>query len=314
MAETLAAGFTYVADDDARSPATAHPNGNLWENGADAIDELAHLLKVREIALGNFSENTIRMGRPLATIEEVLVPIYLLHRYQIEAVGKLVGGQYYNYNLRGDQQAMPRPVAASRQREAIDALLRTLDADLLEVPDSIVALIAPRPPGHQKSRETFTGSTGVVFDTKAPAASAVAMTLEVLLEPSRAARMSQNDAPGFSSVTRGLMSASWRKKPATGTHGAIQRQTNMLVLHAILRLAFNPDADNDVRAIALASVRELSDWLARQSPKSDVWHAHYRFAQFEIDRLLADPAQIEQLSPVTIPPGSPIGSFLSSFH
>ncbi len=314
MAETLAAGFKYVADDDSRSLATAHPDGNLWENGADPVEELEHLLTVREIALNNFSEATIRPGRPLASIEEVLVPIYLLHRFQIEAVGKLIGGQYYHYNLRGDGQPLPRPVAGEKQQQAIDALLQTLDANTLKVPEHILSLIPPRPPGNQKSRETFTGSTGVVFDASAPAASAAALTLNVLLEPSRAARMEQSASPGFTSVTRGLLSASWRTKPAAGALGAIQRQTNMLVLHALLRLAFNPDADNDVRAIALASIRDLSDWVARQSPKSDVWNAHYRFAQFEIDRLLSNPEQIEQLPLVVIPPGSPIGSSFAGMH
>ena len=314
MAETIAAGYKYVADDDARSPATAHPDGNLWDNGRDAIEELEHLLNVRSIALNNFSAHTIRIGRPLATIEEVLVPIYLLHRFQIEAVGKLIGGQHYNYNLRGDGQDLPRPVAESRQQDAIEALLQTLDPESLKLPDDLLSLIAPRPPGNQKSRETFNGATGVVFDAKAPAASAVAMTLSVLLEPSRAARMSQNEAPGFSVVTAGLMSASWRRKPAAGAVGAIQRQTNRLVLHALFRLAFDPGADGDVRAIALASITDLSDWLARQSPKSDAWRAHYRFARFEIDRLLADPSQIDALQPVTIPPGSPIGSIESRIH
>jgi Met-zincin/Domain of unknown function (DUF5117) len=314
MAETIAAGYKYVADDDARSPATVHPDGNLWDNGKDSIEELEHLLNVRAIALDKFSEHTIRTGRPLATIEEVLVPIYLLHRFQIEAVGKLIGGQHYNYNLRGDGQELPRPVAESRQQDAIEALLQTLDPESLKLPGDLLSLIAPRPPGNQKSRETFSGATGVVFDAKAPAASAVALTLSVLLEPSRAARMSQNDAPGFSVVTDGLMSASWRSKPAAGAVGAIQRQTNRLVLHALFRLAFDPAADGDVRAIALASITDLSDWLARQSPKSDAWRAHYRFARFEIDSLLADPSQIDALPPVTIPPGSPIGSIESRIH
>ncbi len=88
----------YATDADAREPGSSHPQANLWDNGDDAIAELEHLLKVREYALGNFSERNIRPGRPLATLEEVLVPIYLLHRYQIQAVGKLIGGQYFSYH------------------------------------------------------------------------------------------------------------------------------------------------------------------------------------------------------------------------
>jgi hypothetical protein len=312
--ETIAAGFKYVADNDSRPTATAHPDGNLWDNGADALEELQHLLRVRQIALQRFSERNIRIGRSLAEIEEVLVPIYLLHRFQIEAVGKLVGGQYFSYNLRGDGQSPQRPVAAARQQQAIDALIATLDPKVLSLPDDLVATISPRPPNNPKSRETFSGATGVVFDAKAPAASAVAMTLNVLLEPSRAARLQQTGTPGFGAVPEALMNASWRSKQARGLSGAIQRQTNLQVLYALFHLAFNPVADNDVRAISLAAISTLDTWLSRQSPKSDVLNAHFRFAQFEIDRLLGDPAEIGVLIPVTVPPGSPIGSYQTSIH
>ena len=309
MQETLAAGFKYVADGDSRSLSSAHPDGNLWDNGEDAVAELEHLLRVRGIALGNFSERNIRLGRPLATVEEVLVPIFLLHRFQLQAVGKLIGGYYYEYNLRGDGQQAARPVALKKQQQAIDALLRTLDADMLALPDELLALIPPRPPGNMKSRETFSGGTGVVFDATAPAASAVTLTLNVLLDPSRAARLSQAGGPGFNTVLDGLMAATWRTPREDGTIGAIQRQTNIQVMHGLLRLAFDPEANDDVRALALRSIDGLLDWLERQSPRSALWNAHYRFAQFEINRLLADPAQIEQLTPVTVPPGSPIGSY-----
>jgi hypothetical protein len=308
VAETIAAGFKYVGEDDSRSAATAHPDGNLWDNGEDAIAELDHLMRVREIALKNFSEHNIRVTRPLATIEEVLVPIFLLHRFQIDAVGKLIGGHYYNYALRGDGQSSQRPVAAARQQLAIDALIRTLDPDSLRLSDNLVSLIPPRPPGNLKSRETFSGSTGVIFDPKSPAASATAVTLRVLLEPSRAARLAQSGTPGFEAVTSALIDASWRAKPRGGISGAIQRQTNMQIVHGLLRLAFDPAADGDVRALALDAINDLDVWLTKQSPKSKVWNAHYQFARFEIDRLLTDPIQIETLIPVTVPPGSPIGS------
>lgn len=314
MDETIAAGFRYVSDTDSRSAATAHPDGNLWDNGADAIDELAHLLRLREIALKNFSARNVRIGRPLAAIEEVLVPIYLLHRFQIEAVGKLIGGQYFNYNLRGDGQSPQRPVAAGRQQQAIDALIATLDPQLLVLPDDLVSLISPRPPNNPKSRETFSGATGIIFDAKSPAASSVAMTLNVLLEPSRAARLIQTGTPGLSAVTSALLDATWHEKLSRGTQGAIQRQTNMQVLYALLRLAFDPAADGEVRAIALDAITGLNTWLSRQSSKNAVLRAHYRFAQFEIDRLRSDPSQLELVTPVTIPPGSPIGSYQSGTH
>ena len=309
LAETIASGLKYVADADARSAATAHPDGNLWDNGADAIEELEHLLRVRRIALANLSQRSIRLHRPLASIEEVLVPIYLLHRFQIEAVGKLIGGQYYRYNLRGDGQPLPVAVDSPRQQKAIAALIATLDPSILRLPDTLVAEIAPRPPNNPKSRETFTGATGAIFDAKSPAASAVAMTLAVLLEPTRAARLLQSPGPGFSDLLDALLEKSWYAKPAGGMTGGIQRQTNMQVLYALLRLGFDATADSDARALALDAVASLDTWLSRQSPRDALTRAHYGFARFEIDRLKNAPAELESLSPVIVPPGSPIGSF-----
>ena len=314
LKETTAAGFKYVSDADSRSVATAHPDGNLWDNGEDAIEELHHLLRVRDIALKNFSERNIRLGRPLATLEEVLVPIYLLHRFQIEAVGKLIGGHYYNYNLRGDGQPVSTPVTADRQQQAIDALIATLDPALLQLSDDLVAMIPPRPPNNPKSRETFSGASGVIFDAKSPAASSVAMTLRVLLEPSRAVRLAASGAPALSAVTDGLVNASWKQKLSSGMTGSIQRQTNLQVLYALLGLAFNSAADAEVRSIALDAVDGLNAWLSRQSPRDPATRAHYGFARFEIDRLRRDPAQLELVLPTTVPPGSPIGSSQTGIH
>jgi hypothetical protein len=145
MAETIASGLIFVSDDDSRAVGTAHPAGNLWDSGADSIAELEHLLKVRAHALGRFSENNIRPGRPMATLEEVLVPLFLLHRFQLHAVGKLVGGQYFTYALRGDGQDIVSQVAGDRQRQAIAALLETLSPDVLRVPENVLRLIPPRP-------------------------------------------------------------------------------------------------------------------------------------------------------------------------
>ncbi|MCH8278329.1 MAG: zinc-dependent metalloprotease [Proteobacteria bacterium] len=307
LEQTIAEGYKYVADGDSRSISTSHPDGNLWDNGSDAIAELEHLLRVREIALQQFSERNIRVGRPLATLEEVLVPVYLLHRFQIKAVGKLIGGQYFNYAMRGDGQQFSQPVSVARQQQAIDALIATLSPSVLRLPAELAARLLPRPPNNPKSRETFSGATGLNFDAAAPAASAVALTLRVLLDPSRAARLARSGAPGFDSITGALLASSWFSRPVDGIDGTIQRQTNMQVMYGLLGLAFNPAADADVRAIALDEISDLQNWLERQTPRNSIWRAHYGFAQFEINRLRTDPTQIESVLPVTNPPGSPIG-------
>lgn len=251
----------------------------------------------------------------MATLEEVLVPIYLIHRFQLIAVGKLVGGEEFNYVLRGDGQNISTPVPSDRQREAIAALINTLSPTVLGVPENVLRLIPPRPPGMPKSRETFPSSTGVIFEQFGAAKSAAALTLEVLLEPSRASRLIASNArqatmPGFSELTDDLLRATWFASHQSGADGEIQRQTNSLVLDRLMMLAMNTSADSQVRAIALDAINQLDNWLApRTTSENDAsWRAQYGFARFRIEQMRNDPSSVEQIEPVTIPPGEPIGS------
>jgi hypothetical protein len=150
--------------------------------------------------------------------------------------------------------------------------------------------------------------TGLIFDTVAPAASAVALTLQVLLDPVRAARMARSGAPGFGTVCDKLLDATWRVKPAAGLAGVIQRQTNLQVLYGLLRLALDTTVDVHARTVALDVLAGLDRWLSRQSPRDTAIRAHYDFARFEMERLRRDPAQLEIIANVVVPPGSPIGS------
>lgn len=305
MEETIRLGYRYLNDNDSRALSSAHPDGNLWDNGADAIAELQHLLKLRAHALAAMSERNIRIGRPLATIEESLVPVYLLHRFQIEAVGKLIGGMYYDYALRGDGQEGMTRVAGDRQRAAIDALLDTLDPGVLRLPAALLAGIPPRPPGFPKSRESFSGNTGVIFDPLAPAASAISLTLDVLLDPVRAARLSRGGAPDFAEVTDRLLQLAWFDD--TGAV-EIQAVTADIVLARLLQLVVDAKADASVRATALAAVNRVDAWLAGQIAAVLQARPHYALARLQIERMRADPASVATLAPVSAPPGSPIGT------
>ena len=138
----------------------AHPRVDWWANGTDAAAELVRMLEVRRAALARFGENAIRRGRPMATIEEALVPLYLHHRYQVEAAASVLGGQHYVYAMRGDGRAPTRPASAAEQQAALEALLRTLDPAELRLPESVLAAIPPRPSGYGPHRELFPRYTG----------------------------------------------------------------------------------------------------------------------------------------------------------
>src|SRR5262245_64482156 len=66
-----------------------HPRVEQWSNGANQTDELTRLMRVRRAALNRLGEHTIRAGQPTVLIEEPLVPIFMYHRYAIEAAASM---------------------------------------------------------------------------------------------------------------------------------------------------------------------------------------------------------------------------------
>ncbi len=139
------AGLTFLTDQDARPEGSVHPATHLWDNGANAVDELKRVMDVRALALRNFNETKIPVGTPMATLEEVLVPVYMFHRYQVESAAKVIAGQTYTNALRGDGQPIVATVPAAEQKRALDALLTTLAPSALAVPDAVLKLLPPRP-------------------------------------------------------------------------------------------------------------------------------------------------------------------------
>ncbi len=307
MSDTLAMGLHNVADVDSRSVGSAHPYGSLWDNGANAMDELDKLTAVRRAVLDNFSDAVVRKGRPLAQIEEALVPMYLLHRYQVQAVGKYLGGQYFDYALRGDGQTGTRAVPAGEQQRALAQLLDTLSVEFLALDPELVAMIPPRPPGFQATRELFERSTGSVFDPVAAAEASARLTLDVLLNPQRAARMNRmagDGLPSFISVLEGLLEQTWLSS-SYRPHTVLRRAVNDQVLVALLALSQNPDATLHVRAQALRALREIA-FVTKASPGEPDWNAHYRAANSLVEKALEAPLPEEWSAPKP-PPGSPIG-------
>ena len=259
--------YAYQSDPDARPNHAANPSGNLWDGGSNAIDELARLSKVRELALKNFGIKTLKSGSSLSSLEETLVPVYLLHRYQVEAVAKLVGGVNYEYELKGDY-AKPKgavAVAAKQQKAAIDAVLNTIQADYLAIPDSITRLITPKAYGDSRNRESFKGRTGLTFDPLSAAESAANYSVGLLLQAERLNRLAQqfNDkkgAPTVSGLLSTLFAQSIQKSQAKGDAELVNR-INFVVLNAAVNASLQENLAPEVRAEIELQLMDLLKWL-----------------------------------------------------
>lgn len=308
-------GLYFLAGQDA-GPGSAHPLANVWDNGKHPVDELERMMKIRSIALSSFSEKRIPVGMPMALLEDVLVPIYLFHRYQAEAAASVLGGLYYNHTLRGDVQKHPEIVPASEQRWALEALLETIKPENLALDDHILDIIPPRPPGYRQTRELFPGYTGSTFDPLGAAETAANLTIGLILHPQRAARLvdyhSRNDDfPGLAEVLDKLFSETWKAESKSGKQAEIQRVVDYVLLYNVMKLSADKNASPQAKAIATLKLDELGDWLAQQvkSVKIKEQKAHYHYAILQIELFQRDPKSFEFKLPLAIPPGAPIGMY-----
>ena len=311
--DALARGLRFVSDEDARIPGAAHPGAHLWDNGADPAAELERVLDVRAAALANFSEANIRVGDPVSSLEEVLVPIYLFHRYQAEAAVKLVGGVDYSYAVRGDGQVRTALIDGAVQRRALDALLRSIDAGTLTLPAHILDTVPPRALGFARTRELFRPRTGPTMDPLAMAEAAADLVVSLLLEPARAARLIEHNArdeslPSLSEVIGALVNATWGTDIGSGLGAEVQRVVNDVVLNNLIGLAASPSASPLVRAVAEQELDELASYLdSLRRRATGMSLAQYSDALRRIGRYREDPGAFELPDRPVLPPGSPIG-------
>jgi hypothetical protein len=312
LEENIALGLLYLSDQDGRPAYAAHPQTHVWDNGTSAVEELRRLGQVRAAALRNFSEKNIPLGAPLATLENVLVPLYLSHRYQVEAAAKSIGGVNYTYAARGDGQVANQAVPPADQREALAALLETLAPSYLALPEHIIALIPPQPLGYERDRELFKIKTGMTFDPLSAAESAAAHTLGVLFDPMRLARVLEQSARDadqmslqayFDEVFRGIHSAK-----GTSFETAINRQTEKLAMHHLLQLAANRQIHQQVAAHALLKVQRLASAYERLRHDLDLeTEAHYAYLLEETRRFQKSPGDYQPPPAPVLPDGAPIG-------
>lgn len=311
----FARGLMYLTDQDARAEGSSSSVAHLWDNGRNAIDELGNVMRVRAAALRRFGENNIREGAPLATIEEVLVPIYMYHRYQVEAAAKVIGGQDYTFSVKGKGDRLPQIVAPEEQRRALAAVLDTLKPEALAVPESLLRLLPPRPAGYPRGRENFRIRTQPVFDALAPAEAIADHIGGFLFNQERAARLVQFHArdprnPGLAEVIDRILAATWKAPAARGYNREIQHTVNMVVLTNLMSLAANDRASNQVRAIASWKLEQLKNWLntQRRVTTDDNQRAFIFYSFDQIKRFQEDPRKMNLTTPQPPPDGQPIGA------
>ena len=315
-------GWIYLSDDDTRPTGAAHPLAAMWDNGADPVAGLAHELAVRRIALRNFGERNIAPGTPLSTLAEVLVPLYLHHRYQLEAAAKSVGGLDYAYAVRGDGVPPATPVAPARQRAALAAVLGTLEPQALDLPESLLGKLPPPSVDYPPHREFLGSRTSPAFDALGAAATAADLTLGTLLPPERLARLvdfHRRDASqlGADEVLGAITTCAFGGvAPSPPRLREIRRTVQAVVVRRLLAAAAQPTQVTAVRAALETTLRRLAAGFARDARAGEPADQALRATLAgDIQRWLVRPAtaapaaQVAPGAPPELPPGPPIGGW-----
>ncbi len=298
----------YLSNQDA----SAHPRVDQWSNGADPAAELNRMMEVRRVALSRFGETAIKNGMPLATMEEVLVPLYMHHRFQVTAAASALGGMHYIYAVRGDGREPVRPVPAGEQQAALDALLATLAPAELVLPMTLLERLPPRPSGYGRTRELFPRYTGLMFDAISPAVVAADHTVASILNAQRAARIVEQHAldqslPGLGAILDALYGATFGATPGDSYEVEVGRAVQRVFADRLMALAANASMPQ-VRAIASARLEQMREMFEQSSGGQEDDAAHRMLLARDITRFLERPAgEFTQPATQSAPPGAPIG-------
>ena len=311
----------FISDQDSRPLSSAHPRSHLWDNGFDAADELNRMLSIRRHILDNFLDNAIKLGEPMSSIEEVLVPMYLLHRYQIEAAAKVLGGLEYNYALKGDNQVITKMLTRNQQVKALKSLLNSIHPKNLSLPEKLIKLIPPRAFGYPRTRETFKSRTGLTFDYLAAAETASNLTLKMLFNPERASRLitlkarDKNNQPGLTYVMNEIINKTILKEMTdnndyhnlSNVENEISKMVNHSVLNHLFMLANSKITHQEVNARTFSAIKNLKKTL--ETKDSEEHHYHYHYLLDKIEKFLSGEINVQYPNELKPPDGSPIGSY-----
>ncbi|NMH61201.1 zinc-dependent metalloprotease [Alteromonas ponticola] len=260
----------YKTDADTRASFEASGSGHMWDVGNDPVSAFEDISAIRELALEQLGINTIREGQGLSAIEDVLVPIYLLHRYQLAAVAKQIGGVHYEYEVKasGESASGQRVIDGETQKKAIKQMLAATSASYLRIPDELVTLITPTIFGDDITREHFNGRMGRTFDPVSAAEAAAAYSFSLLLAPERLNRLSwqrhqRKELPDITNLIDRIFDLHWYQQNQADY--GLNERLQLVALNAVIDAASAEKLAPEVRLAINASLKKFANWLSSKS-------------------------------------------------
>lgn len=301
-------GETFITDADARPLGGAHPKAHLWDNGSDVIEETEKILRIRNLALQNFSLNHLRENESYALLSDRLVPIYLMHRYQAEALVKLIGGVDYDYGVKGAIESEARIVDHDTQRKALALYQEMLSPQNLMIPEHLRQYLLPRPYGYPNTRENLLSQTGVVFDYLGAANTLSDRLIQMLLHPQRASRLVQQvglnkDQLSLTELLESLIEMTFHSEFKSMHEKQINQMVQQNLLKHLMKLGSDSGVYGQVNAIVYDHLKALNQQLEKDNViEYSNYYSHsieYYFKHLQV---------VTESKSQRIPDGSPIGT------
>jgi hypothetical protein len=309
----LRRGLLFLSDADARPDYASDPRTNLWDDASSATQFLTDEMQVRRVAMSRFGERSIRVGEPMALLQERFVPVYLMHRFALSSLTRTIGGMEYANAVRGDHVQATRPIDAASQRRALTLLIDALQPKELAIPDTVLTLLGPRPFSYQPYVELFGSRTRPAFDELGAARSLAQMIVDGILQRERAARVVAFQTRMTNPLTLGeivdALTADWGST-TTGSPklDALRRVAQRAVVDRLLLLAADKEAAPEVRSLVelkMASLRARSRALA--SGAGEQRRAHWTAIASDLNRWLERQELPDPTPALRAPPGDPFG-------
>ncbi|MDP3312348.1 zinc-dependent metalloprotease [Lutibacter sp.] len=317
IATSLENGLKFITDSDARAEGGAHIYAHLWDNGSNPAIELNRILKVRAKAIANFSVANLGDNEPYTSLEDLFVPLYFFHRYQLEATIKLIGGIDYSYAVKNDGQKIIKPIQAFLEKEALESILNTLKVETLKIPIHLIELFPPRANGFPRTRESFNSKNGISFDALNSASTASEFALNLLFNPERASRLIHqkalyNQNLGLDELIDSVINESFKMNHIIIYDFEIQQNINHEVLQSLFFLAASNVASFQAKAITNYKLKELRKWLLTKKG-SKVNQSYTQEYVVLIDDFYKNTSKYQKVIAPRIPDGAPIGSMSCDF-
>lgn len=260
------ASLGYLLDPDGHSPRATSPRSVPWTlphdpELPDSFDALAHILRVRATGLANFDGKAAPASAQAGELENRLSLVYLLHRFELQAVARLVGGADYSYGRAGEQPLVGAITPGETQQRALDAVVGLLSAEVLTLPSSVLAVLSPPAIGYDRGAANFATRTGAVFDRSSAIETAVALVADELLATGRLNRLLEQSTIDASVPTPGEVVARLLAAGADAdalTTAAVRHTTAKFALHRLASGELSAATSEAVRS-ALGRAKKSDD-------------------------------------------------------